>query len=112
MAWLAEGLVSLFFLTLIGQYTYREAKRRDRSSPELRGVFWIVFGVVGVVRYLIDIQEQDTKRLGWVVVSALLCVLWIVGTLGLWGLRSGFYLWGGLFAGFFVLYWQFSLKQN
>jgi hypothetical protein len=112
MAWLAEGLVSLFFLVLIGQYTYREAKREGRSSPELRGVFWIAFGVVGVVRYLVHIQEQDPKRLGWVGLSVVLFTLWAIGTLGLWGLRGGFYLWGGLFAGFFVIYWQFNLEQE
>jgi hypothetical protein len=112
MAWVAEGLISLFFLALIGQYTYREAKREDRSSPELRGVFWIVFGVVGVIRYLVHSQEKDLKRLGWAGISALLFALWAIGTIGLWGVSGGFYLWGALFAGFFVLYWQFQLEQD
>ncbi|MFC7029209.1 hypothetical protein ACFQJ5_18955 [Halomicroarcula sp. GCM10025324] len=82
MAWVAEGLVSLFFLVLIGQYTYREAKKEGRSSPELRGVFWIAFGVVGVVRYLVHLQERDPKGLAWVGLSGLLFALWAIGTLG------------------------------
>ncbi|MFC7029349.1 hypothetical protein ACFQH8_21555 [Halomicroarcula sp. GCM10025710] len=81
MAWVAEGLVSLFFLVLIGQYTYREAKKEGRSSPELRGVFWIAFGVVGVVRYLVHLQERDPKGLAWVGLSGLLFALWAIGTL-------------------------------
>ncbi|WP_424000250.1 hypothetical protein ACOZ4I_13135 [Haloarcula salina] len=112
MDWLSVGLVSLFFLVLIGQYVYREAVRENRSSPALRAVCWTVFGVVGVVRYLVHIRERDPNRLGWVGLSALLVALWGIGTIGLWGLSGGFYLWGGLFAGFFVLYWQCSLEQE
>lgn len=109
MDWLPVGLVSLFFLALIGQYVYREAVREDRSSPEVRGVCWAVFGVVGAVRYLVQIRERGPNRLGWVGLSALLFALWGIGTGGLWGLSGGFYLWGGLFTGLFILYWQFSL---
>jgi uncharacterized membrane protein YdjX (TVP38/TMEM64 family) len=42
----------------------------------------------------------------------LLFALWAVGTFGLWGLNGGFYLWAGLFAGAFILYWQFNLETE
>ena len=112
MAWLTQGLVSLFFLVLIGQYAYREAKREKRSSPRLRGVFWVVFGIGGAVTHLVHIQERDWKQVGWMGFSILLFAVWAIGTFGLWGLNGGFHLWGGLFAGLFVLYWQFSLEQG
>jgi hypothetical protein len=41
-----------------------------------------------------------------------LFALWAVGTFGLWGLNGGFYLWAGLFAGAFILYWQFILETE
>ncbi|ADJ14767.1 hypothetical protein [Halalkalicoccus jeotgali] len=112
MAWMAQGLVLLFFLVLTGQYAYREAKRENRSSPRLRGIFWIVFGIRGAVTYLVQIQKREWKRLGWIGFSLLLFAVWAVGTFGFWGLSGGFHLWGGLFAGLLVLYWQFNLEQE
>ncbi len=112
MVWLTQGLVSLFFLVLIGQYAYREAKSENRSSPKLRGIFWVVFGIVGAVTHLVHIQERAWKRVEWMGFSILLFAVWAIGTFGIWGLSGGFHLWGGLFAGLFVLYWQFSLKQE
>lgn len=112
MDWVAEGLVFLFFWVLIGQYVYREANRENRSSPILRGVFWGVFGIVGTVTYLTYIREREQNRLGWLGFSMLLFALWAVGTFGLWGLNGGFYLWAGLFAGAFILYWQFNLETE
>ena len=111
MDWFTAGVV-LFFWVLIGQYVYREAKDEKRSLPKLRGLFWGVLGVVGAVAYLTHIEKRETDRLAWLGFSILLFSLWAVGTVGLWGLNSGFYLWAALFAGVFVLYWQFSLEPN
>lgn len=108
MDWVAEGLASLFFWVLIGQYVYRGANRENRSSPILRGIFWGVFGVVGAVTYLAHIQDREKNRLGWRGFSTLLLALWVVGTFGLWALNGGFYLWAGLFTGVYSLYWQFN----
>lgn len=112
MEWLPVALVVLFFWVLVGQYAYREARREDRSSPVLRGVLWWLFGVVGAVEYLVRVRDRERTRLPWLGLSALLFALWAVGTFGLWGLSGGFYLWGGLFAGLFVLYWQFDLETD
>lgn len=110
MNWFPYGLVFLFFWVLIGQYVYREAKREDRSSPTLRGVFWGVYGVVGAVTYLAHIRTREKRRLAWLAFSLVLFAVWGIGTFGLWGLSSGFYLWADLFAGIFILYWQFNLE--
>jgi hypothetical protein len=110
MYWRAVVAVSLFFWVLIAQYVYRESKREGRSSPKLRGIFWGVLGVAGAVIYLVHIRERDKKRLAWLGLSILLFTVWAIGTIGLWGLGSGFYLWADLFAGIFILYWQFNLE--
>ena len=110
MDWVAEGVVFLFFWVLIGQYVYREADRENRSSPILRGIFWGVFGIIGTVTYFVHIRGREKSRFGWFGFSMLLFALWAVGMFGLWGLNGGFYLWAGLFAGAFILYWQFILE--
>lgn len=110
MEWFSAGVLVLFFWVLIGQYVYREANKENRSSPKLRGIFWGVLGVVGAVTYLTHIREREKNRVAWLGVSILLFMLWAVGTFGLWGLNGGFHLWAGLFAGVFILYWQFNLE--
>lgn len=62
------------FWVLIGQYAYREAKKENRSSPKLRGIFWGVFGIAGAATYLAHIQEQEKNRLAWLGFSILLFV--------------------------------------
>jgi hypothetical protein len=110
MEWFSAGVLVLFFWVLIGQYVYREANKENRLSPKLRGIFWGVLGVVGAVTYLTHIREREKNRVAWLGVSILLFMLWAVGTFGLWGLKGGFHLWAGLFAGVFILYWQFNLE--
>lgn len=110
MDWFTAGVMVLFFWVLIGQYVYREANKENRSSPKLRGIFWGVLGVVGAVTYLTHIRDRKKNRLAWLGVSILLFTLWAAGMFGLWGLKGGFRLWAGLFAGVFILYWQFNLE--
>jgi hypothetical protein len=110
MEWVTVGLVFLFFWILLSQYVYREAKKENRSSPKLRGVCWWALGVIGAVTYLIRLRDRETNRLTWLAVSLLLFTVWVVGTAGLWGLNGGFHLWAALFAGLFILYWQFNLE--
>ena len=112
MDWITTGVVFLFFWILIGQYAYREAKGEGRTVPKLRGIFWAMFGIVGAFSYLIHVRERETNQLAWMGFSILLVTMWAVGTLGLWGLNSGFYLWAGLFVGVFILYWRFSIKSS
>ena len=112
MDWVPEGVVFLFFWVLIGQYVYREADRVSRSSPILRGIFWAAFGIIGTLTYLAHLQGREKSRLGWLGLSLVLFALWAIGTVGLWGLNGGFYLWAGLFAGAFILYWQFILETE
>lgn len=112
MEWLPAAAVVAFFLVLLGQYAYREARRENRSSPAFRGVLWWLLGIVGAVRYLARVREREKTPLAWLALSVLLFALWAVGTFGLWGLSGGFYLWAGLFAGLFVLYWQFDLESH
>lgn len=99
-----------FFWALIGQYVYREAKREDRSLPKLRAIFWGILGIAGAIGYVAHIREREKKRLAWLGFAIVLFTLWVVGTIGLWGLNSGFYLWAALFTGIFILYWQFNLE--
>lgn len=110
MAWFPVWSVILFFWVLIGHYVYREAKKENRSSPRLRGLFWGVIGVVGAVVYLAHIRDRDKDQLVWLSFAVVLFVVWAIGTFGLWGLSSGFYLWADFFAGVFILYWQFNLE--
>ncbi|WP_345890570.1 hypothetical protein [Halorhabdus amylolytica] len=110
MYWIAVGLVCLFFWALIGKYVYREAEREDRPSPKLRAVFWGILGIAGAIIYVAHIREREKKRLAWLGFAIILFTLWAIGTVGLWGLSSGFYLWADLFVGMFVLYWQFNLE--
>ena len=112
MRWVLEGLICLFFWVLIGQYVYREANRENRSSPILRGLFWGVLGIVGAITYLGHFHDRESHRLRWLGFSLVLSALWAIGTVGLWGLNGGFYLWAGLFAGLFILYWQFILETE
>ena len=112
MDWVAEGVVFLFFWVLIGQYVYREAHGENRSYPILRGIFWAVFGIIGTLTYVAHIRGREKSRLGWLGLSMILVALWAIGTVGLWGLNGGFYLWVGLFAGAFILYWQFILETK
>lgn len=117
MAWtggefLTIGLVFLFFWLLVGQYWYREARKRGRTSPELRGLFWGVFGVVGVFVYLVRIRRREKDRLIPAGASILLFAFWAMNAIGPAGPQEhgGWYAWAGLFAGLFVLYWQFHLE--
>jgi hypothetical protein len=105
------GVLVLLFWALIGQYVYQEANKENRKSPKIRGLFWGVLGVVGAVTYLTHIRERENDRLAWLGVSILLFTLWAAGTFGLWGLKGGFHLWAGLFAGVFILYWQFNPER-
>lgn len=72
----------------------------------------MVFGIVGAVTCLVYIRERERNRFGWMAFSILLAAVWVVGTFGFWVLRSGFYLWGGLFAALLILYWQFYLQEE
>ncbi|MCD2200984.1 hypothetical protein LPA44_13925 [Halobacterium sp. KA-4] len=110
MDWITVGLTFLFFWGLLGQYVYREAMKENRSSPILRGVCWGAIGVLGAVTYLIHLRDKEADRLAWLGVSLLLVTVWAIGTVGLWGLSGGFHLWAALFAGVFILYWQFNLE--
>ena len=106
---LYTGVAFLFFWTLIGQYTYREAKKEQRSSPRLRGLGWGVIGIIGVIDYLANIRGKEKSRLGWLGFSLLLFVFWAAEPLIQQG-PPGWYGWAGFYAGLFILYWQFSLE--
>lgn len=107
---LRVGLVVLFFWALVGQYVYREAKKERRSFPKLRGLCWGAVGVVGAVNYLVHIREREKKRLGWVGLAMLLFAFWAIATIGRGALDRAFRAWAALFAGVFLLYWQFHVE--
>jgi len=109
MNWIRSALIFLFFWTLIGQYVYRKANEQNRSSPELRGIFWGLIGVLGAAAYLLHIRDNQKNRLVWIGVSVLLFTVWAVGTAGFWGVNGGFRLWAALSASVFILYWQFDI---
>ncbi|WP_049998579.1 hypothetical protein [Halococcus sediminicola] len=106
---LYTGVLFLFFWTLIGQYVYREAKREQRSSPQLRGLGWGVLGIIGVFGYLANIKTGEKNRLWWLGLSLLLFVFWAAEPLIQQG-PPGWYAWAGFYAGLFILYWQFDLE--
>ena len=106
---LYAGVIFLFFWTLIGQYVYREAKKEQRSSPQLRGLGWGVLGVIGVFDYLANIREEEKSRLRWLGFSLLLFVFWATEPL-IQQRPPGWYAWAGFYAGLFILYWQFNLE--
>lgn len=106
---LYTGVSFLFFWTLIGLYVYREAKKEQRSSPQLRGLGWGVIGIIGVVDYLTDIKAEEKSRLGWLGFSLLLFVFWAAEPLIQQG-PPGWYAWAGFYTGLLILYWQFNLE--
>ncbi|WP_312621958.1 hypothetical protein [Haloarcula sp. 1CSR25-25] len=112
MNWFRSSLVFLFFWVLVGQYVYRRANEQNRSSPELRGLFWGLIGILGAAAYLLHIRDNQKHRLVWIGVSVLLFTVWAVGTVGFWGVTEGFHLWAALSASVFILYWQFDIETG
>ena len=108
---LRVGLLTLFFWGLIGVYVYREAKKERRSSPVRRGLGWGVMGLVGAVDYLVRSRERRKDRLAWLTLSVLLVGFWALATIGRGDLDRAFHAWAALFAGLFVLYWQFDVER-
>ncbi|GAA0478676.1 hypothetical protein MUK72_13355 [Halococcus dombrowskii] len=106
---LTAGVLFLFFWTLVGQYAYREAKTEGRSMPKRRGLCWGVLGIVGVIDYLRDIRNRDESRLRWIGFAALLFAFWAIDPV-VRQKPAGWYAWAGVYAGLFVLYWQFDLE--
>ncbi|WP_135828239.1 hypothetical protein [Halorussus halobius] len=61
MDWLAAyngvlvrvGLYLFVFWPTVGYYVYRDATKRELSAPMLRGVAYGVFGIVGLVVYVV-----------------------------------------------------------
>ena len=108
---LRVGLLILFFWGLVGLYAYREAKQERRSSPVRRGQGWGAIGLVCAVDYLVRSRERRRDRLGWLTLSVLLVGFWAVATIGRGDLDRAFHAWAALFAGLFVLYWQFDVER-
>lgn len=46
------GLYLLVFWPTVGYYVYRDATKRDLSSPKLRGVAYGFLGALGLLIYL------------------------------------------------------------
>jgi hypothetical protein len=51
-ALLRVGLYLLIFWPTVGYYVYQDCKRRDRSSPRIRGIVYGFFGLLGLVAYI------------------------------------------------------------
>lgn len=52
------GLYLLVFWPTVGYYVYRDATKRDLSSPKLRGVAYGLLGALGLLIYL----SQKARR--------------------------------------------------
>jgi len=46
------GLYQLIFWPTVGYYVTVDAKKRELSSPQLRGVVYGFFGILGLVVYI------------------------------------------------------------
>ena len=44
-------LYLLIFWPTVGYYVYRDTKRRENSSPRLKGVVYAFFGIAGALFY-------------------------------------------------------------
>lgn len=51
-ALLRIGLYLLIFWPTVGYYVYRDSKRREYSSPRVRGFAYGFFGLLGLVMYI------------------------------------------------------------
>ncbi len=51
-ALLRVGLYLLIFWPTVGYYVYQDSKKRNRSSPHIRGVVYGFFGLLGLIAYI------------------------------------------------------------
>ena len=54
------GLYLLIFWPTVGYYVYRDATKRDLSSPKLRGVVYGFLGILGLLVYLSQKARGET----------------------------------------------------
>jgi hypothetical protein len=59
-ALLRIGLYLLIFWPTVGYYVYQDNKKRERSSPHLRGAVYGFFGMLGLVVYISRRAGDDT----------------------------------------------------
>lgn len=55
------GLYLLLFWPTVGYYVYRDATRRDLSSPKIRGAAYGVLGILGLLIYLTQKSKIGTN---------------------------------------------------
>ena len=68
MAWLTAGngafirigLYLLIFWPTVGYYVYTDSKKRDLSSPKIRGIGYGFLGITGLVIYVFQKMNTNT----------------------------------------------------
>jgi len=55
------GLYLLIFWPTIGYYIYRDATKRNISSPKVRGVAYGILGILGLLIYMFQKNRVETN---------------------------------------------------
>jgi len=55
------GLYLLIFWPTIGYYIYRDATKRNLSSPKIRGIAYGILGIIGLVIYVSQKERAEAN---------------------------------------------------
>jgi len=55
------GLYLLIFWPTIGYYIYRDATKRNLSSPKIRGIAYGISGIIGLVIYVSQKERAEAN---------------------------------------------------